>query len=310
MAAEFADECASWPTGRGNSIVNVAPDAFADLTSLQLTPTEFEAQYRNWTDLHGIGLWPHGAGETYFGNYSGNQSWANLPMALSPNFVKCRWVGPNVNDFNCSSCALGYETASDSNVTCVQPEFKPYTGWAADLTQNPLRLQDEHGSNAAHDESTNTATLRAGRTYTIKAPALYPKDTKFAGYAQPYRKIRYELDFSRGAAVDIGCGTSVVGDTTEDGPTNKTYFAHPNSCREISFQYEEGRGNLKDDPPDLGYYPEKCQRYHRFNVTRPGNFTFVRARSSCTSTLIQPVGKCPFCLSKDPRILLRFTQAR
>ena len=259
-------------TRSGNRINYIAPGAFADLTALQMTPEERLVQHANWTDNFGIGLWPHAPRDIYFGDKdSGGEGWANLPITLSPNPARCDWKGPSVVDFNCSFCALGYEATSASNVTCVKPAFGPYKGWAADLARAPLQLQGKGGAN------TNTTTLEAGRTYTIAAPALDPKETKFAGYAQPFTKIRYELDFSRGAEVDIGCGTSVVGDTTKDERIPKSYYSFPSSCREVSYQWPAGRGDLHADPPELGFYPQKCQRFHRFIVTRPGRFTFVSA---------------------------------
>ena len=234
-----------------------------------------------WKDQHGIPLWPHKPGETYFGgdqpgNNSGGQDWANLPMLLAPNPVKCEWVGPNITNVNCTSCALGYETASEGNRTCVRPEFRAYKKWGR-LEQAQLRLQDERGRNAVRDKGTGKAVLQAGRTYMIAAPALEPKEAKFAGYAQPFTKIHYELDFLRGAEVDIGCGTSVVGDTTNDAPVPKTDYGHPSSCRAISYVWLTGGGNLKAKTPDLGHFPQGCPRYHRFNVTQPGKFTFVSA---------------------------------
>ena len=164
---------------------------------------------------------------------------------------------------NCSSCAPGYEatsTSSAGNVTCFKPVFKPSKEWVANSSL--LTLQGNCDSNG-------TATLLTGNTYTIPAPLLEPKELKFTGYAPPYTKIHYELDFSRGAEVDIGCGTMVVGDSTHDKPTPMSVFTHPNSMIEFMFQWPTGR--------KTGNYPMKCPRYHRFQVIRAGNFTFVRA---------------------------------
>jgi len=118
-------------------------------------------------------------------------------------------------------------------------------------------------------------------TYTIPGPQLEPKESKFAGYEQPYSKIHYELDFSRGAQVDIGCGTAVVGDGSRDANIPKDVYAHPASMHEMSYAHTNGRGNPNSDPPDPGYYPMRCPRYHRFAVTKPGNFTF----DSCASLM-------------------------
>ncbi len=113
----------------------------------------------------------------------------------------------------------------------------------------------------------------------ITAPMLEPKNKKFSGYKQPYTKIHYELDFSRGAEVDIGCGTTVVGDGSVDKsvPTDQAGLAHPLSMHEFSFLAPDGRGDPHADPPDPGFYPFPCTRFHRFRVIKPGNFTFVRA---------------------------------
>ena len=75
--------------------------------------------------------------------------------------------------------------------------------------------------------------------------------------------------------VDIGCGTSVVGNGAVDKSVPKTDFAHPLSMNSVSYQWMIGRGNWRAEPPDYGHYPPNCPRYHRFRVTRPGNFSFV-----------------------------------
>ena len=43
----------------------------------------------------------------------------------------------------------------------------------------------------------------------------------------------------------------------------------------FSYQHTVGRGNPTADPPTFGFYPQRCARYHRFKITKPGNFTFV-----------------------------------
>ena len=43
----------------------------------------------------------------------------------------------------------------------------------------------------------------------------------------------------------------------------------------FSFQFFGGRANPHAEPPEPGYYPYPCPRYHRFKVTTRGNFTFV-----------------------------------
>ena len=276
-----------WFAPRDNRIVSIAKGAFFPAYALQATPAEFAQNNANWTDSHGIGLWLHEPGHSYFGGSNSGQDWKNLPLLLAPNPVKCEWVGPNVSSVDCSFCDLGYETVSESNTTCVQPEFRPYRKWGHQ-EQAQLKLQDERDFSAARDKGTGRTVLHANRTYTIAAPALEPKEDKFAGYAQPFTKIHYELDFLRGAEVDIGCGTSVVGDATNDTQVPKSDYAHPNSCREVSYQWLEGRGNLNAKPPELGYFPQRCQRYHRFNVTRPGKVTFVSTARCNTWWAAQP----------------------
>ena len=156
------------------------------------------------------------------------------------------------------------------------PEFRPYRGWAASSNQISLHIQDAQGTAVEHDNKTNASILFLDRTYAITAPLLEPKESRFVGYEQPYTKIRYELDFSRGAEVDIGCGTAVVGNGALDLNIPKDVFAHPQSMHTLSYQWPTGRSNLKAEPLDPGYYPLGCPRYHRFTVTEPGNFTFVR----------------------------------
>ena len=182
---------------------------------------------------------------------------------------------------------LGYETATTSNITCVKPEFRPQKGWAADYTL--LRLQDARNVTIKYDdgalhETTGTPRqipiLLTGHTYTIPAPMLEPKESQFVGYQQPHTKIHYELDFSQGAVsngktVELGCNTTVVGDAGKDGRISKSIVAHPNAMHLFSYQWPSGRGTVNATPPDPGFYPQKCPRYHRFSVISAGNFTFV-----------------------------------
>ena len=267
-----------------NCIVSVATEAFANLVAFQVKPDDFrptKADGTAWHDSFGIGLWPHKstAGLSYFGS---NEDWANAPIGFAPNPVECLWVGPHVSDLNCSGCVLGHETTSASNNTCVKPEFRPYKGWAMSAHQTELRIQDAQGLVAEYKAGTNTTILSTQHMYTIKPPMLEPKDRMFSGYEQPHTKMHYELDFSRGAKVDIGCGTEVVGDGTDDQIIPKSVFAHPSSMHEMSYQWLEGRANLNATPPDVGYYPQKCPRYHRFHVTKHGNFTF----DACSSMMM------------------------
>ena len=179
---------------RNNRIVSVAPDAFVHLAALQATPAEFARNNINWTDSHGIGLWPHKPGETYFGGSdSSGQGWANLPILLAPNPVKCEWVGPNISNVNCTSCALGYETASEGNRTCVQPEFRPYKKWGR-LEQAQLRLQGERGSNAVRDrrDEGTPAVAPPGSGGPAAATDKLAKQVSAAGAAVNKTKADYD----------------------------------------------------------------------------------------------------------------------
>ena len=125
----------------------------------------------------------------------------------------------------------------------------------------------------------------------LQAPRLEPKERRFVGYEQPYTKIHYELDFSRGADVDIGCGTTVVGDSTEDGLIPRTRFTHPCSMHALSYQWPNGRGNLKawkaaGEPPggaDQGFFPQvrhnaRCQHWRA--LVHQGQLLPTRADAS------------------------------
>ena len=269
----------------GNRITSVATEAFANLAAFQVKPSEFNITNADGTpfmDAIGIGLWPH-MEPGYFG---GNQEWAHVPMSFSPNPVQCQWVGPLLSDFNCSRCVLGYEAISAGNATCAKPAFRPRRGWRDSKERAQLQLQDMRGDVVKSDTGTGNPTLLTDQTYTIPAPKLLEqKDTMFVGYEQPYSKIKYELDFLLGAEVDIGCGTSVVGNGAADEKIPKSEHGHPLSMLAFSFQWYFGRGDLNADPPDYGHYPWSCPRYHRFRVTRPGNFTFVRAAAWRTFAL-------------------------
>ena len=199
-------------------------------------------------------------------------------------------------DVECSTCTLGYETTSASNTTCVQPEFRPYGGWQGSPDQAELQLRGIDNASIRLDADRATPILLTEHTYTIPAPKLEPKERKFAGYQQPFLKIRYELDFSRGAEVDIGCGTTVVGDGSVDKniPKDQDGLKHPLSMHEWTYQWPSGRVNLKATPPDYGFLPQRCPRYHRFKVTRAGNLTFVRTAACCHVCLsgAPPLTRC------------------
>ena len=168
----------------------------------------------------------------------------------------------------------------------------PYRGWDSSAKQDRLRLQRTNGMVVERNASTNASVILRGHAYKIAAPLLEPKEQMFAGYEQPYSKIHYELDFSLGAEVDIGCGTAVNGDASGDDNVRKDVFAHPLSMMEASYQWYRGRANPNADPPDPGYYPQNCPRYHRFEVTKPGNFTFVRAAALALPCSLPPSRPC------------------
>ena len=84
-------------------------------------------------------------------------------------------------------------------------------------------------------------------------------ERKFSGYEEPYTKIHYELDFSRVAKVDIGCGTAVVGNGAKDLATPNTEFTHPNSMYRLSHQWPGSAAS--------GFFPQRCARDHSFEVT-------------------------------------------
>ena len=239
-----------------NRIVSAAAEGFANLARLQVKPAVFnptDADNNPVKPLFGMGLWFN----LERGAFGGSRDFAAPIVSFSPNPVECLWTGPLVSDFNCSTCVLGYETASASNNTCVKPEFRPHKEWATSSDRIQLQFQDAQGTAIELDTDSSTrvdySVLLTDRTYTIPAPLLEPKERKFVGYQQPYSRIRYELDFSLGAEVDIGCGTAVVGNGEGDPNIPRDLFAHPLSMHQWSYQWPSGRGNLNADPPDPGH---------------------------------------------------------
>ena len=195
--------------------------------------------------------------------------------------VECVWIGPYMIDYVCNNCILGYEQTSPDDPTCQKPKFGPHKGWEGSPEREKLTIRGRNGMAVPRNPETSAPILLTEHTYTIPAPQLEPKARLFAGYEQPHSKIKYELDFSLGADVDLGCGTSVFGNAGLDRNIPKRRYSHPLSMHKFSYQYTAGRGNPAADPPDPGYYPQRCARYHRFKITRPGNFTF----DSCASTM-------------------------
>ena len=259
-----------------NRIVSAAAEAFTDIPKFRFKPEDFDATNLDGTvyrDTYGIGIHTPIAG----GYFGGGQAWSQPPISFSPNPVQCVWIGPFISDFDCDHCGIGYEVTSQEDPTCIKPPFRTFRGWAGSDAKTQLLLQDTRGVAIPRDDATNYLTLVTEHTYTIPAPKLLEqKDTLFVGYEQPFSQIKYEIDFSRGAEVDIGCDTSVVGNGAADPDISKDRFTHPASMQSINFQWIDGRANLVDPKNlDYGYYPLRCPRYHRFKVTKPGNFTIV-----------------------------------
>ena len=92
---------------RDNLIVSISPEAFIGLTVLGASRADYnkKIQDENYTDIYGIGVWPHKntPGSSFFG---GGQEWASLAVALAPNPMDCLWSGPHLNDFNCQGNLL------------------------------------------------------------------------------------------------------------------------------------------------------------------------------------------------------------
>ena len=179
------------------------------------------------------------------GSFGSGKTFEYPAIALGGNPVECLWVGPLFNDFNCSTCILGYESKTTggangtaATTTCIKPTFRPRKGW---MGRAQLSLQDHAGTKLVPDAATNTpVTLLADQTYTIPAPPLEPKERSFVGYELPSSKIYYELDFSLGAEVDFGCGTTVFGDGALDVaqvPKTKENVAHPLSMYSLQWAY-------------------------------------------------------------------------
>ena len=186
-----------------NGIVSVAAEAFVNLKQFRVVPKDFNPKMEDgspYVNAYGLPIAPHpNDGTGYFG---GNFEWGFIPIGFSPNPAECVWIGPNMGDFDCSTCFLGYETTSTSDTTCIQPEFRPHKGWADSSDRTLLKIPDTQRADGDEAKaSTNTPVLLTGQTCTIPAPRLEPKERMFVGYAQPYTSIRHELDFTRGAEV-------------------------------------------------------------------------------------------------------------
>lgn len=263
-----------------NNIVSIADSAFFNLAALRFTVPTFQptndVDGSPFTALFNEGLL---ANPDLLGSFGGNKTWKKNSISLAPNPIECLWVGPLLINLVCSTCGLGYELEQAAEgLECVKPpSIRPHKGWVGSSEQNLLKIQDTSG-NAVKE-------LMKGHTYTIPPPRMEPKDIKFVGYEQPFSKIHYELDFSRGSDVDIGCGSDVDGDGLHDAKISKSVVAHPLSRDLWNYQMPGSHGNRNADPPDPGNFMSNCPRYHRFKVTKPGNFTF----DSCSSAMTQGI---------------------
>ena len=259
----------------GNQIVSAAPEAFKNLVVFRVTREEFNPLNIDNTSVNrhtcAVGkecsefrVTAYGVGVYRYGGTFGATVYAMPPIEMSPNPVECVWVGPLVSDFDCSTCVLGYETNSTVNKTCTMPPFRPHRGWAngtgSGLAQ--LQLRDTRGVAIDQDPGNGASVILTDHTYAIAAPRLEPKERKFVGYAQPYTDIRYELDFTLGAEVDIGCGTAVVGNGKLDQKIRKDAlnYSHPLSMYPENYQWPVGRTNLNSDPIEPGTFPNAAPR--------------------------------------------------
>ena len=106
-------------------------------------------------------------------------------------------------------------------------------------------------------------------------------------YAEPFTKIQYVLDWTRGAEVDLGCGTMAVGDSTRDpliskggaflypGGPSVSGPKHPNSMHRISYQWLNGQRNLQANDP--GFYSQRCPRsVAMVNQFRNGQVSLIK----------------------------------
>ena len=113
-------------------------------------------------NTHGlpVGLWPR-AEKGFFG---GDQAYAYPPVAFAPNPVECLWVGPNVSNFECVTCVLGYETVSSDDTTCRKPNFKPNKEWENSSAKADLKLSDTRGTVVKPSKDTGRPKILKGHT--------------------------------------------------------------------------------------------------------------------------------------------------
>lgn len=233
-----------------------APDALRT-TQDQLEPT---------ADLFGIpNSFPQKAG---FLKPPGDIEWARIPIAFQPPYIKCEWIGPFLHNISCGGCPFGSGESDSNPEVCVKAsEFRPWKPWSR-------RRSPAH----ARFEGAVPSTISRGVTMHIPAPDLGPKNERFVGYQKDFTKIKYNLDFSESLfTTELGCGTSVSGDTTNDAPIGfdkDDDINHPFNIPVYSDQVRELLGT--GEPKTLYSYP----RHFRIDVTKPGSVSF----EGCTSS--------------------------
>ena len=118
------------------------------------------------------------------------------PLVMSPSRRDCKWVGPDINDVDCSRCAFGY-LLDQATSKCEDPVFGTWEGWTT---------------------GTTSASLNTRVRWESLAPDLEPKSDRFVGYSKrDYTAIAYQIDFE--TEVDLGCGEVYRNDTSFTAPT-------------------------------------------------------------------------------------------
>ena len=115
--------------------------------------------------------------------------WSAAPtlfVLVYPPAVECVWVGPDMVDYVCNNCILGYEAISPEDPTCHQPKFGPHKHWEDSPERSQLSPRSENGAPMPRNDNTSAPILLTQHTYVIPAPQLEPKARKFAGYKQPH----------------------------------------------------------------------------------------------------------------------------
>lgn len=261
----------------GNPLVSIDPAAFLELTGLNYPAGSDGALLTD--DVFGIGnSFPMSVGHFDRAGGDGVAGFTQTAIQMEPSPRQCDWVGPSMNAIDCSGCMLGYEEADNSTERCVKPTFRPWKSWSA------TRSKDYRAFRASI-----SGTLLVGRTYRTGAAPLEPRQERFVGYSGDFTKIKYELDFTNGAEVDIGCGSKVLGNYANDEPVGfDTPGVHhqPYHMAEWGAQFIEHHGYVVEDGKEgLTKAIDKFPRHYRFEVTKPGDFTF----ETCNSQFHQAV---------------------